>query len=118
LDAFTWSTLPNVIDEQREYVPVFYAGGGSSAYSREKFLALGGFNEIYNPGYVEDADLSYQRLESWISSALRPNSRVIHKHRSTNATQLGNPKIDYLISRNLFIFFWQNITQPGCLSNI
>jgi glycosyltransferase involved in cell wall biosynthesis/GT2 family glycosyltransferase len=104
-------TTPNGTDEQREYTPVFYAGGGSSAYSRQKFLALGGFNEIYNPGYVEDADLSYRAWKAGYRVLFCPKSKVIHKHRSTNATQLGNPKIDYLISRNLFIFFWQNVTS-------
>ncbi len=103
---------PNGLDEQREYVPVFYAGGGSSAYSRDKFLELGGFNEIYNPGYVEDADLSYRAWKSGYRVLFCPKSKVVHKHRSTNAAQLGNPKIDYLISRNLFIFFWQNVTSP------
>jgi O-antigen biosynthesis protein len=104
-------TAPNRLDEQREYVPVFYAGGGSSAYSRQKFLALGGFNEIYNPGYVEDADLSYRAWKAGYRVLFSPKSRVVHKHRSTNAAQLGNPTIDYLISRNLFIFFWQNVTS-------
>jgi O-antigen biosynthesis protein len=108
-------TPPNGIDERRDYAPVFYAGGGSSAYSREKFLALNGFNEIYNPGYVEDADLSYRAWKAGYRVLFCPNSKVIHKHRSTNATQLGNPKIDYLISRNLFIFFWQNITSVKLL---
>jgi len=108
-------TLPSGLDEQRDYVPVFYAGGGSSAYSRELFLALEGFNEIYNPGYVEDADLSYRAWKAGYRVLFCPSSKVIHKHRSTNATQLGNPKIDYLISRNLFIFFWQNITSARLL---
>jgi hypothetical protein len=49
-------TPPNELDERRGYVPVFYAGGGSSAYHRAMFLDLGGFNEVYYPGYVEDAD--------------------------------------------------------------
>jgi glycosyltransferase involved in cell wall biosynthesis/GT2 family glycosyltransferase len=102
---------PNEADEKRGYVPVFYAGGGSSAYSREKFLALGGFNEVYNPGYVEDADLSYRAWKSGYRVLFCPKSRVIHKHRSTNVTLFGNRKIDYLISRNLFVLFWQNVTS-------
>lgn len=102
---------PDERDELRQYVPVFYAGGGSSAYHREKFLALGGFNEIYNPGYVEDADLSYRAWKAGYRVLFCPASKVIHKHRSTNATKLGNRKIDYLISRNLFVFFWQNVTS-------
>jgi O-antigen biosynthesis protein len=103
---------PSERDEQREYVPVFYAGGGSSAYHREKFLALGGFNEIYNPGYVEDADLSYRAWKAGYRVLFCPASKVTHKHRSTNAAKLGNRKIDYFISRNLFVLFWQNVTSP------
>ena len=103
---------PNEVDLEREYVPVFYAGGGSSAYAREKFLALGGFNEVYNPGYVEDADLSYRAWKCGYRVLFCPRSHVIHKHRSTNVTLMGDRKIDYLISRNLFILFWQNVTSP------
>ena len=109
--VYVGHTQPNGIDEQREYIPVFYAGGGSSAYSREKFLELGGFDEIYNPGYVEDTDISYRAWKAGYRVLFCPNSKVIHKHRSTNASQLGNRKIDYLISRNLFIFFWQNVNS-------
>jgi hypothetical protein len=45
---------------ERSYYPTLWAGGGSSAFHRERFLALGGFQEIYSPAYVEDTDLSYQ----------------------------------------------------------
>jgi O-antigen biosynthesis protein len=108
---------PTEQDEQRKYVPVFYAGGGSSAYHREKFLTLGGFNEIYYPGYVEDTDLSYRAWKAGYRVLFCPSSKVVHKHRSTNVTQLGNPKIDYLISRNLFVFFWQNVTSARLFVN-
>ena len=47
-------------DLERRYYPVFWAGGGSSAFNRAKFIALGGFPEVYSPAYVEDTDLSYQ----------------------------------------------------------
>ncbi len=105
-------TQPGEWDEKRGYVPVFYAGGGSSAYNRESFLALGGFDEIYYPGYVEDADLSYRAWKAGYRVLFCPASKVVHKHRSTNATQLGNRRIDYLISRNLFILLWRNVTSP------
>ncbi|MFN8005673.1 MAG: glycosyltransferase [Terriglobia bacterium] len=110
-------TQPNEQDEQREYVPAFYAGGGSSAYDRAKFLALGGFNEIYNPGYVEDTDLSYRAWKAGYRVLFSPASKVIHKHRSTNVTKLGNRKIDYLIWRNLFVFFWLNVSSVKMFVN-
>jgi glycosyltransferase involved in cell wall biosynthesis len=44
-------------DDQYVY-PVAYAGGGASAYDRNKLLALGGFDEkIFEPIYIEDVDL-------------------------------------------------------------
>jgi len=115
--VYVGHSQPGEQDELRQYVPVFYAGGGSSAYDRAKFLALGGFNEIYYPGYVEDADLSYRAWKRGYRVLFSPASKVTHKHRSTNATKLGNRKIDYLIWRNLFVFFWQNITSVRMFIN-
>ena len=106
-------TQPTPVDEARQYVPAFYAHGGSSAYHRQKFLDLGGFSEIYHPAYVEDADLSYRAWKAGFRVLFCPASRVVHKHRSTNATKLGNAKIDYLIARNLFVLFWNNVTSVG-----
>jgi glycosyltransferase involved in cell wall biosynthesis/GT2 family glycosyltransferase len=106
-------TPPTPVDEKRQYVPAFYAHGGSSAYHRQKFLELGGFSEIYNPAYVEDADLSYRAWKAGFRVLFCPASRVAHKHRSTNATEIGNSRIDYLIARNLFVLFWKNVTSFG-----
>ncbi len=106
-------TPPAPVDDVRRYVPAFYAHGGSSAYDRQKFLELGGFSEIYNPAYVEDADLSYRAWKSGYRVLFCPASRVVHKHRSTNATEMGNSRIDYLIARNLFVLFWKNVTSLG-----
>src|ERR1700754_3445972 len=36
-----------------------FAGGGSSMFDRDKFLALGGFDELLSPFYWEDVELSY-----------------------------------------------------------
>jgi glycosyltransferase involved in cell wall biosynthesis len=101
-------TAPNEFDLKRRYVPVFYAGGGSTAYSREKFLNFHGFSELYNPAYVEDADISYRAWKSGYRVLFCPASRVVHKHRSTNVLELGSKGIDYYISRNLYVFFWKN----------
>ncbi len=102
---------PNEFDIKKRYVPVFYAGGGSTAYNREKFLELHGFSELYNPAYVEDADISYRAWKSGYRVLFCPASRVVHKHRSTNVLELGNKGIEYYISRNLYIFFWKNTTS-------
>jgi glycosyltransferase involved in cell wall biosynthesis/GT2 family glycosyltransferase len=104
---------PSPFDSERKLVPVFYAGGGSTAYWRDKYLELRGFSELYNPAYVEDADISYRAWKSGYRVLFCPSSRVVHKHRSTTVLELGSKGIDYYISRNLFIFFWKNITSLG-----
>ena len=44
--------LRHVIDEQVDQLfPTFYAGGGSTAYDRRKFLELGGFDALLEPFY-------------------------------------------------------------------
>ena len=42
--------------------PCFYAGGGSSAFDRRKFLELGGFDDVFKAFYYEDTDLG---LMAW-----------------------------------------------------
>ena len=68
----------------RNYYPVFWAGGGSSAFDRKKFLALGGFQDIYAPAYVEDTDLSYQAWRIGWEVLLAPESIVYHAHRASS----------------------------------
>ncbi len=56
----------------KAYAPIFWAGGGSSAFDRRKFLALGGLDTLYDPFYLEDVDLSYQALEARVEELAGP----------------------------------------------
>jgi GT2 family glycosyltransferase/glycosyltransferase involved in cell wall biosynthesis len=93
----------------RSLYPVFWAGGGSSAFHRGKFLALGGFQEIYSPAYVEDTDLSFQAWRAGWEVLLAPDSVVYHRHRASTARRFNPSKLQSLITRNQFIFLWKNI---------
>ncbi len=93
----------------RAYYPVFWAGGGSSAFRKDKFLALGGFQEMYSPAYVEDTDLSYQAWSIGWEVLLAPESIVYHKHRATSLRRFKPSELRVLIARNQFIFLWKNI---------
>jgi GT2 family glycosyltransferase/glycosyltransferase involved in cell wall biosynthesis len=99
----------------RNYYPVFWAGGGSSAFHREKFLSLGGFRTIYSPAYVEDADLSYQAWKAGWEVLLAPDSVVYHKHRTSTAQRFSPPQLQSLILRNQLLFIWKNIHSPNLL---
>ena len=95
----------------REYYPVFWAGGGSSAFDRQKFLALGGFQDIYAPAYVEDADLSYRAWRIGWEVLLAPESVVHHIHRATSNRRFNQSRLQALIIRNQFLFIWKNISS-------
>ncbi len=93
----------------REYYPVLWAGGGSSAFHREKFLALGGFRGLFSPAYVEDTDLSYQAWRVGWEVLLAPKSIVYHKHRASTNRRFSASQIRTLIARNQFLLLWKNI---------
>jgi GT2 family glycosyltransferase/glycosyltransferase involved in cell wall biosynthesis len=93
----------------RTHYPVLWAGGGSSAFHRDKFLALGGFQKLYSPAYVEDTDLSYQAWRVGWEVLMAPESIVYHKHRASANRRFNPSELQALISRNQFLFIWKNI---------
>jgi sugar transferase (PEP-CTERM/EpsH1 system associated) len=93
----------------RPYYPVLWAGGGSSAFHRRKFLALGGFRSLYSPAYVEDTDLSYQAWQVGWESLLAPESVVYHKHRASSNRRFSRSGLQALVLRNQYLFIWKNI---------
>ncbi len=102
-------------EEIRGQVPVFWAGGGSCAVDREKFLAIGGFDPLFSPAYVEDTDLSYQAWKRGWKCVLAPGSRVIHKHRATTGRKFGNQFVDNTIRKNQYLFIWKNISDRSMI---
>jgi GT2 family glycosyltransferase len=98
-------------DERQQYVPIFWGGGGSCAFDRRKFLALGGLDTLYDPFYLEDTDLSYQAWKRGWRSLLAVNSVVVHKHRGTNKQKFGDNYVDNTIRKNQYLFIWKNITE-------
>jgi glycosyltransferase involved in cell wall biosynthesis/GT2 family glycosyltransferase len=96
-------------DENLRY-PIFYAGGGASAYDRTKFLALGGFDEaVFSPVYIEDVDLGYRAWKRGWPSLFQPRSVVHHKHRSTTRRLWSEGTIHSFFVKNLAALVWKNV---------
>jgi GT2 family glycosyltransferase len=98
-------------EEHVETTPVFWAGGGSCAYDRRKYVEIGGFDSLYHPFYIEDTDLSYQAWKRGWKCLLAPASHVLHKHRGTSQPKFGNEFVDNTIRKNLYLFIWKNVTD-------
>ncbi len=88
-----------------------WASGGSSAFDRSKWAELKGMDEIYNPFYYEDIDLSYRALKKGWKIIFDKNVIVHHNHEE-GAIILKYSKSDIktIAYRNQFIFVWKNIT--------
>ncbi len=98
-------------DENLRY-PVFFAGGGASAYDRAKFLALGGFDEaVFSPVYIEDVDLGYRAWKRGWPSLFQPRSVVHHKHRSTTRRLWSEGTIHSFFVKNLAALVWKNVSD-------
>lgn len=88
-----------------------WAAGGSSAFSRDKWLALRGMDTLFRPAYEEDRDISYRALKHGWKIFFEPESVVFHHHETTNIKIFGEKKIKIVSFKNQFLFVWKNITD-------
>lgn len=95
--------------EIRDLYPCFYGGGGSSAFDRRKFLALGGFDELFKPFYLEDTDLGYLAWKRGWKVLYQPASVVYHEHRGTIGKRFSDVYIQSVLKKNFLLFTWKNI---------
>lgn len=92
--------------------PVLWAGGGSSAFDRKKHDAIGGFEQLYVPCYVEDVSLSWQGWRRGWHCVYAHDSVVHHAHRGTSAKVFGREALERLNWRNRELFFVRSVTDP------
>lgn len=86
----------------------FWVSCGSGAFRKDLWLKLGGLDEIYNPFYWEDIDLSYRAKKAGYKLVFEPKSVVIHKHEEGVIKQKFSPlMIKTIVYRNQFIFSWK-----------
>jgi len=93
-----------------------WAGGGSSAFRKKIWDKIGGLDEIYNPFYWEDNDLSYRALKTGYKIIFEKKSLVIHEHeKGAIKKNANNSQIKKTAYRNQFYFVWLNITDKNLL---
>jgi len=111
---YRWGFLQVIHDEVNKegICPILYAGGGSAAFDKAKFIALGGFDDLFDPFYWEDTDLSYRAWKRGWRVLYEPRSVVYHKHRGTNEKVYGQAFVHKMINRNHFLLIWKNINDP------
>lgn len=89
----------------------FFAGGGAVAYDKEKFMELGGFDEMFSPFYFEDVDLSYRAWKRGWKIIYEPRSLAYHKGGTTISKFFKRGYINTISERNKYFLVWKNITD-------
>jgi len=85
---------------------------GSGAFRKSIWDKLGGLNELYNPFYWEDIDLSYRALKSGYKIFFEPKSIVFHEHEKGSIKEKYTAsQIKKIAYRNQFIFVKENATD-------
>lgn len=98
--------------------PVLWAGGGAALFDTAKLRALGGFDALFSPAYVEDADLCWCAWQRGWRSLLAPASRVLHRHRSTSARKFHPRALSALVRANQWLFLLKNLTDCDLLRDL
>lgn len=89
-----------------------WVNGGSGAFRKSIWDQLGGLNELYDPFYWEDIDLSYRALKSGYKIFFEPKSVVVHRHeKGAIKKKYSSLQIKTIAYRNQFIFVWENATD-------
>jgi|SRR5258706_1915328 len=93
-----------------------WVSGGSGAFRKDLWDNLSGLNELFNPFYWEDIDLSYRALKSGYSLIFEPQSVVIHDHSEGAIKKTyKEKKVTSIVYRNQFFFSWMNITDTNLI---
>ena len=97
--------------------PCFYGGGGSTAFDRQRFLEIGGFDALLKPFYLEDTDVGYMAWKRGWKVMYQPASRVWHEHRGTIGKHYSREYVDSVYKKNFALFVWKNVHDWRKLSS-
>lgn len=96
-----------------------WAAGGSSAFRRSLWDKLGGMDELYNPFYWDDIDLSYRALKSGYKIIFESKSVVIHRHEEGSIKKnYSQDRVKKIAYRNQFFFVWKNFDSFNIISHM
>ena len=99
-----------------EAAPTDFFQAGACLINRQKFLELGGFPDIYHPGYWEDYDLAWQAHRRGWASLYEPRAIAYHWGKGSMRRLLGDWGVSLVIRRNHLLFTWANLEDFGLLA--
>ena len=97
-------------EEQIESLGLTFQGG-FGAFDRKKFLELDGYDDLYLPGRLEDADLCFRAYKKGWKCLYQPKSVVYHEGGVSFHRRFGASKTLVINWRNTFLFMLKNLND-------
>jgi GT2 family glycosyltransferase len=85
--------------------------GGAFAVRRDRFLSLGGWDDLFHPFYYEDTDLGLCAWRRGWTCQVVVRSRVSHDEGGTIGRSYARARIRVVRRRNRLLFTWKNLTS-------
>lgn len=104
--------------EGEDFSYVLYGSGGCTLYDAVKLASLGGFDEIYDPAYVEDLDLGVRAWQREWPSVYCAGAQVLHLHRATTSRYFTPEELDQVLERNFIRFLAQSIADRATFQRL
>lgn len=96
-----------------------WVSGGASLFDKKIWQKLGGLDEIYDPFYWEDIDLSYRALKSGYKLIFEKDAKVIHEHgKGSIRKKYSAFDIKKIAYRNQIIFVWKNASTKLLIQDL
>jgi len=89
-------------------LPTLYGSGSALLVRRDRFLALGGFSEIFSPFYYEDVDLGWRAWRRGWTCLIEPASVVVHTAGRTIGATRDRGWVAVHRKRNRWLALWRN----------
>ena len=86
----------------------FFGSGGYTMYDRNKWNALGGFQDCLSPNYWEDVEICYRAWKRGWTVVYEPASQV-HHLGSASMKKLDSAEMDIVTERNRLLLTWINL---------
>jgi len=104
-----WSSCRYPGHEKETEEPGLTLQGGFGAFDRNKFLSLDGYDDLYLPGRLEDADICLRAYKRGWKCLYEPRSVVYHEGGTSFHQVFGRRKTLVINWRNTYLFMWKNI---------
>ncbi|MBI4873256.1 MAG: glycosyltransferase [Acidobacteria bacterium] len=91
---------------------VLYGSGGCSLYDTRKARVLGGFDEIFQPAYVEDFDLGYRAWQRGWPTVFAAGAQLVHEHQATTSRYFSAEELSRVLEVNYLKFLARHVASP------